>query len=115
VIIRLAVGAVYFLEGVKKILFVGQWGTGRFARIGIPNPQFMAQLVGSIEVVCGPVARWIADSVVFDSADHGHLRRNRIDQGSHPAKERLLADRSRSPDRLRDAPGLALSASGGGR
>jgi putative oxidoreductase len=53
VIIRLAVGAVFFLEGVKKLLFVGQWGAGRFARIGIPSPQFMAPLVGSIEVVCG--------------------------------------------------------------
>ena len=53
VIIRLAVGAVFFLEGVKKFLLVGQWSAGRFARIGIPNPQFMAPFVGSIEVVCG--------------------------------------------------------------
>jgi uncharacterized membrane protein YphA (DoxX/SURF4 family) len=53
VLIRLLVGAVFFLEGMKKFLFVGQWGAGRFARIGIPNPQFMAPFVGSIEIVCG--------------------------------------------------------------
>jgi putative oxidoreductase len=53
VLIRLLVGAVFFLEGVRKFLFVGQWGAGRFARIGIPNPQFMAPFVDSIEMVCG--------------------------------------------------------------
>jgi uncharacterized membrane protein YphA (DoxX/SURF4 family) len=44
-IIRLLVGGVFFLEGVKKFLFVEQWGAGRFARIGIP--------VGVVEIVCG--------------------------------------------------------------
>ena len=53
IVIRLLIGAVFLLEGVKKFLFVGQWGAGRFPRIGIPDPQVMALFVGSIEVLCG--------------------------------------------------------------
>ena len=52
-VIRLAVGAVFFLEGVKKFLFAEQWGSGRFARIGIPVPVLTAPFVGTVETVCG--------------------------------------------------------------
>jgi putative oxidoreductase len=52
-IIRLAVGGVFFLEGIKKFLFAEQWGAGRFARIGIPVPTLMAPFVGAVEIVCG--------------------------------------------------------------
>ena len=52
-VIRLLAGGVFFLEGVKKFLFVDQWGVGRFARIGIPHPQIMAPFVGVVEIVCG--------------------------------------------------------------
>jgi putative oxidoreductase len=53
VAIRLLVGGVFFLEGMKKFLFVEQWGAGRFARIGIPAPQIMGPFVGVVEIVCG--------------------------------------------------------------
>jgi uncharacterized membrane protein YphA (DoxX/SURF4 family) len=53
VAIRLLVGGVFFLEGIKKFLFVEQWGAGRFARIGIPAPQVMGPFVGAVEIVCG--------------------------------------------------------------
>jgi uncharacterized membrane protein YphA (DoxX/SURF4 family) len=52
-LIRLFVGGVFFLEGIKKFLFVEQWGAGRFARIGIPHPQMMGPFAGAIEIVCG--------------------------------------------------------------
>ena len=52
-IVRLLVGGVFFLEGIKKILFVEQWGAGRFERIGIPAPGIMAPFVGVVEIVCG--------------------------------------------------------------
>jgi putative oxidoreductase len=52
ILIRLLVGGVFFLEGVKKFLFVEQWGAGRFTRIGIPHPQVMAPFVGVLEIVC---------------------------------------------------------------
>ena len=51
--IRLLVGGVFFLEGIKKFLFVDQWGAGRFARIGIPAPHVMGPFVGVVEIVCG--------------------------------------------------------------
>ena len=51
--VRLMVGAVFFLEGIKKFLFVEQWGAGRFTRIGIPAPHLMGPFVGAVEIVCG--------------------------------------------------------------
>jgi putative oxidoreductase len=47
------VGWVFVSEGVQKFLFPAQLGVGRFAKIGIPAPQFMAPLVGTVEIVCG--------------------------------------------------------------
>ena len=52
-IIRVAVGGVFFLEGIKKFLFAEEWGSGRFARIGIPVPGLMGPVVGIVETVCG--------------------------------------------------------------
>jgi putative oxidoreductase len=52
-VIRWLVGLVFFLEGIKKFLFVAQWGAGRFTRIGIPYPQFFGPFVGSVEIICG--------------------------------------------------------------
>lgn len=51
--IRLLVGAVFFMEGIKKFLFPDQWGAGRFAGFGIPAPQVMGPFVGTVEIVCG--------------------------------------------------------------
>jgi putative oxidoreductase len=51
--IRLLVGAVFFMEGIKKFIFAEQWGAGRFTRIGIPAPHFMGPFVGTFEIVCG--------------------------------------------------------------
>ena len=51
--VRLLVGGVFFLEGIKKFILVEQWGAGRFARIGIPSPGIMGPFVGVVEIVCG--------------------------------------------------------------
>jgi putative oxidoreductase len=51
--IRLLVGAVFFMEGIKKFLFPDQWGAGRFAGFGIPAPHVMGPFVGIVEIVCG--------------------------------------------------------------
>ena len=51
--IRLLVGAVFFLEGIKKFLFPDQWGAGRFAGFGIPAPHVMGPFVGAVEIICG--------------------------------------------------------------
>jgi len=52
-IVRWLVGLVFLLEGIKKFLFVQQWGAGRFVRIGIPAPYFFGPFVGCVEIVCG--------------------------------------------------------------
>jgi putative oxidoreductase len=52
-VIRLLVGGVFLLEGIKKFLFADQWGAGRFARIGIPVPHIVGPFVGVVEIVCG--------------------------------------------------------------
>ena len=53
VLIRVLVGWVFVSEGVQKFLFPDALGAGRFARIGIPSPQFTAPFVGVVEIVCG--------------------------------------------------------------
>jgi putative oxidoreductase len=53
ILIRFLAGGVFFTEGVKKFLFAAQWGVGRFARIGIPFPEFTGPFVGVVEIVCG--------------------------------------------------------------
>jgi uncharacterized membrane protein YphA (DoxX/SURF4 family) len=52
-LIRLLVGGVFFLEGIKKFLFPEQWGVGRFTHIGVPAPSTLAPFVGAVEIVCG--------------------------------------------------------------
>jgi uncharacterized membrane protein YphA (DoxX/SURF4 family) len=53
VLVRLMVGAVFLSEGLQKYLFPAEVGAGRFARIGLPWPEFLGPFVGGFEVVCG--------------------------------------------------------------
>jgi putative oxidoreductase len=54
VLIRLAVGmAVFFPEGLQKLLFAEILGAGRFVGIGIPWPEFFGPFVGVVEIACG--------------------------------------------------------------
>jgi uncharacterized membrane protein YphA (DoxX/SURF4 family) len=53
ILIRLAVGGVFFSEGLQKFLFPQTLGFGRFQQIGIPVPGFTAPFVGFVEVICG--------------------------------------------------------------
>ena len=52
-LIRLLVGWVFVSEGIQKFVFPAQLGVGRFEKIGIPAPHFMAPFVGTVEIVCG--------------------------------------------------------------
>ena len=52
-LIRLMVGAVFLSEGIQKFLFADKLGTGRFAKIGLPNPEFLGSFVGTFEILCG--------------------------------------------------------------
>jgi uncharacterized membrane protein YphA (DoxX/SURF4 family) len=52
-LIRLLVGVVFLSEGIQKFLFPMHLGAGRFAKIGLPTPEFLAPFVAGFEVVCG--------------------------------------------------------------
>jgi putative oxidoreductase len=53
ILIRILVGAVFLSEGIQKFLFASELGAGRFAKIGIPNPEFFGPFVGAFEIACG--------------------------------------------------------------
>jgi putative oxidoreductase len=53
VIIRVMVGAVFLSEGIQKFLYPADVGAGRFAKIGLPEPQLLAPFVGTVEIGCG--------------------------------------------------------------
>lgn len=52
-LIRLMVGLVFLSEGIQKFLYPDEVGVGRFSRIGLPQPEVLAPLVGSFEILCG--------------------------------------------------------------
>jgi putative oxidoreductase len=52
ILIRLAVGGVFFASGLIKFVCANQ-GAGRFAKLGIPAPEFMANFVGVVEIAAG--------------------------------------------------------------
>jgi len=53
VLIRVMVGAVFVSEGIQKFLFPAARGVGRFVKIGLPAPEFLAYFVAVFEIVCG--------------------------------------------------------------
>ncbi len=52
VLIRLAVGLIFFSQGILKYTD-NRMGVIRFTRIGFPHPYFTAHFVGTFEIVCG--------------------------------------------------------------
>ena len=52
ILIRLAVGGVFFASGLIKFLYANQ-GAGRFAKLGIPAPELTASFVGIVEIAGG--------------------------------------------------------------
>lgn len=51
-LIRLMVGAVFLSEGIQKFLFPADVGSGRFANIGLPPPEFLGPFVGGFQIAC---------------------------------------------------------------
>lgn len=52
VLIRLAVGLIFFTQGILKYIDPNM-GVLRFTKIGFPHPYFIAHFVGTFEIVCG--------------------------------------------------------------
>jgi len=53
ILIRIVVGGVFLSEGIQKFLFPAALGAGRFAKIGLPDPQVLAPFVGVCEILFG--------------------------------------------------------------
>jgi putative oxidoreductase len=53
ILVRGLVGWVFLSEGIQKFMYPEALGAGRFAKIGIPAPQFFGPFVGAVEIVCG--------------------------------------------------------------
>jgi putative oxidoreductase len=51
-LIRLAVGLIFFTQGILKYIDPNM-GVVRFARIGFSDPYFTAHFVGTFEIACG--------------------------------------------------------------
>jgi uncharacterized membrane protein YphA (DoxX/SURF4 family) len=52
-LIRILVGTIFLSEGIQKFLFPDTLGIGRFIKIGIIYPEYLAPFVGAVEIVCG--------------------------------------------------------------
>jgi putative oxidoreductase len=52
IIIRLMVGSIFLSEGIQKFIFPASRSAGRFEKIGLPSPDFLAFLTGSFEISC---------------------------------------------------------------
>jgi uncharacterized membrane protein YphA (DoxX/SURF4 family) len=52
-LIRLLVGSVFLSEGIQKFLIPHIRGSGRFKKIGLPEPEMLGNLVGAFEIICG--------------------------------------------------------------
>lgn len=52
-LIRLMVGLVFLSEGIQKFLFPDAVGVGRFTKIGLAAPEFLAYFVAVFEITCG--------------------------------------------------------------
>ncbi|MGD0800100.1 MAG: DoxX family protein [Terracidiphilus sp.] len=53
ILIRVIVGLVFLLEGALKFVRPEELGAGRFDLIGLPWPQYLAPLVGGLEITGG--------------------------------------------------------------
>lgn len=52
-LIRLMVGVVFLSEGIQKFLYPALRGSGRFEKIGLPDPEFLGTFVGFFEILSG--------------------------------------------------------------
>lgn len=53
ILIRLMLGVIFLSEGIQKFLFPDQLGMGRFEAIGLPWPEVLCPLVGTVEIIAG--------------------------------------------------------------
>ena len=52
-LVRLLIACLAIIEGALKFLAPAELGAGRFERLGLPNPDLLAAIVGTTELLCG--------------------------------------------------------------
>jgi putative oxidoreductase len=50
--LRLLVGSIFFWEGILKFVYTNQ-GVGRFTKLGLPFPEFSADVIALFEIIGG--------------------------------------------------------------
>ncbi len=53
IFLRVAVGLIFILAGIRKFLEPAEMGAGRFAEMGLPAPGFLGPFVGLCELLGG--------------------------------------------------------------
>lgn len=53
IFVRLSLAGVFIFEGLQKLTHADALGAGRFAKIGIPWPEFFGPFVGVVELLAG--------------------------------------------------------------
>ncbi len=53
ILIRIIVAVVFITEGILKFVNPGEFGSGRFAHIGLMYPSILGPLVGVVEIAAG--------------------------------------------------------------
>ena len=92
-LVRILVGWVFLSEGIQKFLFPAALGTGRFAKVGIPWPQYSAPFVGVVEIVCGTlVIVGLFTSLASVASSDRHCSGDRHNQGSNAAQSGIVGD-----------------------
>jgi putative oxidoreductase len=51
--IRIIGGIVFLTEGILKFVYPDEFGSGRFAHIGLPMPHVLAPFVAGVEIAAG--------------------------------------------------------------
>ncbi len=126
ILIRLAVGGVFFASGLIKFLYANQ-GAGRFAKLGIPAPELMANFVGVVEIAAGLLlavglaTRLAAIPLVIDmlvaigTSKLPTALRPWARAGGRGPQGRALGVRLPGPVGFHHAPGLPVPVRRGGR
>jgi putative oxidoreductase len=114
ILIRLAVGGVFFASGLIKFLCANQ-GAGRFTKLGIPAPEFMANFVGVVEIAAGLLlavglaARLAAIPMVIDMLVA--IGTSKLPMRFGPGPESVAVEPRSGSGRLPTRPGLTPQCS----
>jgi len=103
-LLRLMAGGVFFWEGLLKFVYTNQ-GVGRFAKLGIPFPNFTANFIGGLEIAGGLLllSGFLTRLIAVPSTRHRGVLHRVLRRVVRADVDR--AQRVRAPGRERDRDG----------